>query len=77
MEAKLSNFFLGGAHRLKDLRFVAQPPNANASTAHKRRFASRLGFTTRSTGRVRIRAHTIEQYESSTTESRPEVNAAL
>ena len=67
----LVDHFIGGAHRLKDLRFAAQPPRTETDTVHKRRFLSRLGFATRSSGRVRIRAQVIEQFSPPGTSVRP------
>ena len=61
IQSQLADFFIGGGHRLKDLKYVAHPPKTESGT-HKRRFLSKFGFATRSSGRVRVRTHTIEQF---------------
>ena len=61
IQSQLADFFIGGGHRLKDLKYVAHPPKTESGT-HKQRFLSKFGFATRSSGRVRVRTHTIEQF---------------
>ena len=43
------------------MKYIAHPPKTE-SGPHKRRFLSKFGFATRSSGRVRIRTHTLEQF---------------
>ena len=71
-QSQLVDFFVGGAHRLKDLRFAAHPPRTEADASHKRRFLSRFGFATQASGgRVRVRAHAVEQLPPPARSARP------
>jgi len=59
--SQLAEFFVGGANRLSDLRYIAHPPTAvHQGHAPHTRFLSKFGFMTNSAGKVRVRVHALE-----------------
>mmetsp|Transcript_71473 Transcript_71473/g.201696 ORF Transcript_71473/g.201696 Transcript_71473/m.201696 type:complete len:346 (-) Transcript_71473:1823-2860(-) len=59
--SQLADFFVGGANRLSDLRYIAHPPaSGQQGHASSTRFLSKFGFLTQSSGKVRVRVHAME-----------------
>ena len=59
--SQLADFFVGGANRLSDLRYIAHPPaSGQQGDPSRTRFLSKFGFLTHSSGKVRVRVHAME-----------------
>ncbi|CAN0098763.1 unnamed protein product, partial [Discosporangium mesarthrocarpum] len=58
VRARVQEFFVGGAHRLNDPRYMSRPGSCKGT------FLSRFGFRTESSGTVRLRMYIVEQVQN-------------